>query len=558
MLGSDYLTRNPDGSSITTGAALAERLAFVVVHEVSHIRTYATGQFTLTATPGETFEACIPRARDNEGAARRQELEFMRDIERPAAEVGGTYTWASPTRLHPGAFTGPNPTLTEWFNSLEPASQADPHYVTAVLGTVIGQTQGSGSSTSYIQDWQTYCTGARATTGPSYPGTQTVVGEGSTFRLLDGSTGTVFQLSDGTRLTVTQQNGSTQVAQHHASGGLIFSSQQTLFDDGSVQRDFTRPNGVREQVSLDTTGQPTSLLITTPTGNNTQTVQNYTYNSAGQRTLQSTTTLQAFENGRAQETTTTPSGVTTVRSYDAPQDGADAVLAGTITTTPDGAGDMNRVVTLSVNGQALELIQTASAADLANGLQDGDYHTTQVNINGEPALNQALIARSIDDNYPSASDIIDHRASQGLANTVAAGDDANFFGTTASLVQVTGRVDWWNAPEVVRTAGSVSDIISLISALRSHRPLAIATAGANFLSHNSSNPEIAQLAAGFSGIGSLALWQMDLSDPEQRGSQNDTEFAMHSIAACAIFHWTGGLNDQHYRVQNDDTWRKAA
>ena len=84
---------------------------------------------------------------------------------------------------------------------------------------------------------------------------------------------------------------------------------------------------------------------------------------------------------------------------------------------------------------------------------------------------------------------------------VEAVDATNANGTTASLVQVTGRTDWWNDPAIGNLA---SDTVGLISALRSGRPLPIATAGFNFASHNFSDPAVANIAFALSGISNLA------------------------------------------------------
>ena len=60
-----------------------------------------------------------------------------------------------------------------------------------------------------------------------------------------------------------------------------------------------------------------------------------------------------------------------------------------------------------------------------------------------------------------------------------------------------------------------------------------------------SNPLVADPAK---GLRSLAGWD----------TQMDHLSAMHSIAAYAIFHWAGGVNNLQSRAVNDDVWRKAA
>ena len=174
---------------------------------------------------------------------------------------------------------------------------------------------------------------------------------------------------------------------------------------------------------------------------------------------------------------------------------------GTITDTPSGTGDLTRSIVTTVDGQPVEITQQASAADLANGQQPGDFTTTAVKINGEPAVNNDIIANVIDENYQSAIDIIEARDTGEFKNITEAGDATNPNGTTPSLVTITGRIDWWEDPAIGNLA---SDAVSLISALRGGKPLPIATAGFNLLSHSSSNPVIAELAGALSAVGSVA------------------------------------------------------
>ena len=211
----------------------------------------------------------------------------------------------------------------------------------------------------------------------------------------------------------------------------------------------------------------------------------------------SSSTLQTFDDASSLEITTKANGVVINSSFD-----TESQHAGTITDTPAADGSITRTIDLTVDDQPVHITQYASAHDLSNGEQPGDYTTTgTITINDRGAVNAALIANVIDETYASAKDIILARGTGEFTHIVEAGDATNPNGTTASLVQVTGRPDWWNDPAVIDLA---SDATSLISLLRGGTPLAIATNGVNFASHVFVDPAVAQIAFALSGISNLA------------------------------------------------------
>ena len=70
-----------------------------------------------------------------------------------------------------------------------------------------------------------------------------------------------------------------------------------------------------------------------------------------------------------------------------------------------------------------------------------------------------------------------------------------------ALTTLTGRTDWWNDSRVASLAG---DTVGLIAALRSGKPLPIATAGFSFAANQLNDPVLAEIAGALSGITSLA------------------------------------------------------
>ena len=226
----------------------------------------------------------------------------------------------------------------------------------------------------------------------------------------------------------------------------------------------------------------------------------------------------------------------TVSTNEKQIDGSGALLA-TITDTPDTTGGTTRTIDTTSDGQPIQLTQHASAAALANGEQAGDYSTTAITINGQPAVNSSLIAAVLDGAYPSAKDIILNRGTGEFTHIVEAGDPTNPNGTSASLAVVTGRSDWWNDPVIGAFA---SDTVSLISALRSGRPLPIASAGLNFASHNFNDPAVAQIAAALADASTLA----SLVDSIEKGDLGRILIDGGGVARTALGVYSNSLTQQ--------------
>ena len=300
--------------------------------------------------------------------------------------------------------------------------------------------------------------------------------------------GTVRLFQNGVIAPVTQYNpnGGVQNSYLNVDGKLIVNLVEPGAN-GGTKSTFTIKNADTGQVLAQTE-------VETSADKNTQTIA--TYNTQTQTWTGITNVKTTFDDGSYLFSSSTPDGKIVLKSVD-----TDGQLAGTITDTPDGQGGINRTVNTTTDGQPVQLTQHASAAALANGEQPGDYTTTAITINGQSAVNATLIGNVIDATYASARDIIMARGTGEFTHIVEAGDATNANGTTASLVQVTGRTDWWNDPAIGNLA---SDTVGLISALRSGRPLPIATAGFNFASHNFSDPAVANIAFALSGISNLA------------------------------------------------------
>jgi hypothetical protein len=136
-----------------------------------------------------------------------------------------------------------------------------------------------------------------------------------------GAQGTLVQTST----TTPDPDGSQNTIVRNGRGTTLYTSNVRYFDDDAGQSSLTEttyPNGRIETLATDTTGTPASLRITIPAGNNTETVDAYTFDASGQRVFRSSTTTETFydENGSSRiETVTIPFGgslVTTRQVYD--------------------------------------------------------------------------------------------------------------------------------------------------------------------------------------------------------------------------------------------------
>jgi Ca2+-binding RTX toxin-like protein len=130
--------------------------------------------------------------------------------------------------------------------------------------------------------------------------------------------GTITQTS----LTELQVNGIQSTTVRDGQGNTLSTANVQTYDDGSTNSTTTYPSGRSETLASNPDGSIASRITTTPTANNTEQIDSYTYDSAGRPTQQSSRTVQTFydENGqsRLETVTTYPNGVpTTVRNaYD--------------------------------------------------------------------------------------------------------------------------------------------------------------------------------------------------------------------------------------------------
>ena len=306
---------------------------------------------------------------------------------------------------------------------------------------------------------------------------------------------------------------------------------QTYKVGGITYVDFGNGN----QIAIDLTGRVASTKVevsasglpqTTHTGFD-QSKEIYGVNADGTRTV-----LSLNGDGIITGSALASAATASVTEYSSP-----GVVASTIAYARDGSGGTNRTIDTVVNGQPIEITQHASAASLANGEQPGDYATTAVKINGVAAVNNSIIAASIDEAYPSAKDIILNRGTGEFTHIVAAGDSGNADGTTPSLVTLTGRLDWWNDPRIGNIA---SDTVSLLSALRGGKPLPIATAGLNFASHHLADPAVAEIAAALSVVGNV----VDLVNALEKGDLGRILIDGGGIARSAITIYSNSLQQE--------------
>jgi Uncharacterized alpha/beta hydrolase domain (DUF2235) len=106
------------------------------------------------------------------------------------------------------------------------------------------------------------------------------------------------------------------------SGVKILRSFDTSGEFAGAVATTTYPNGRVETLASNADGTPANLHITIPAGNNTETVDAYTFDASGQRVFNSSTTTETFydENGQSRiETVTIPFGgslTTTRQVYD--------------------------------------------------------------------------------------------------------------------------------------------------------------------------------------------------------------------------------------------------
>jgi hypothetical protein len=377
-----------------------------------------------------------------------------------------------------------------------------------------------------------------------------------------------------TRTETPQSDGSFNFTEQNASGGITATGSIRYFDDPEGRSSIATTNYANGSQSITTTATDyTSRTVLTPNPTDPYSTTTTDRNAAGAITssvtvapaldasgnpiastysittrsgtgvVTSSSTRQVFDDGTLLDTQNYPDGGQALTSTGIDGSavtriyGADGQLTGTITTTPDGAGGSNRVVTTVVDGNAVQITQTASPAALFTGEQPGDYHTTSVTINGTPALNNPLIAGSLDDNYQSGNDIVRARGTGNLANIVTAGNPQDADGLRPSPAQVTGVPDWYNVPRIGSYAG---DLTSLLAALRSGNPLPIATAGANFLSHATSDPGISDIASFLSGAGSLNTFIKGV----ERGDLGGILLGGSGVARSALTIFQNGIEQE--------------
>lgn len=141
---------------------------------------------------------------------------------------------------------------------------------------------------------------------------------------------------------------------------------------------------------------------------------------------------------------------------------------------------------------------------------DGEAIVTAVTaINGQPPTNATQANAALQGNEITVDDLLNHPGR--VLPIIEAVDPSNPTGIVtppASALAGSGSInsidDLWSLLSSQKSVTFTNDAVSLISAIRSGQPLAIATAGFNMASHNfEGNPTVAAVAAAFSGVGSL-------------------------------------------------------
>jgi hypothetical protein len=203
-----------------------------------------------------------------------------------------------------------------------------------------------------------------------------------------------------------------------------------------------------------------------------------------------------------------------------------------------GSGNEFNAFVVSPTGPTTYTIETTVGGNgvTATGTKDatGNILLTGITeVNGQPpeSTTSAVTNAALTEAKLDVRDILVDPAR--VLPYVEAVDKTNPDGTTPSLVEQTGRPDWWNDPRI-GTLGS--DALSLLSAVRGGSPLPIFTATLNFASHQLADPAVGEIAAALSAVGSLK----GLIDGLERGDLGRILIDGGGIARSAVTIHSGG------------------
>ena len=321
---------------------------------------------------------------------------------------------------------------------------------------------------------------------------------------------TAFEVS-GDGLTQTASSYTWQ----SGSWTTLSTTVKTPSSDDSFSLTTTYPDGRVVEKTVGDDGKLFQTSTTTRTSLGSETVV-----TDGKGAIKYNVNRQTYDDGSAIEITTTPDGKVITKSYD-----TDGALAGTITDTPDGNGGFNRHISTVVDGKTLDVDQHIDASKLAEDTDhDGDFvdagdaDTTSVTIDGQDALYSDAIEDDIDAQYQDAEAIIAARNSGQLRQTVTAGDASDADGwedpsNTDIDIGTPGEPDWYETANAQSLGGSLTQIQNLIAALKSGKPLPIATSYFNVVAGLSGNADLIGINQGLGQLSSL----FNFADAIKRG-----------------------------------------
>jgi len=170
---------------------------------------------------------------------------------------------------------------------------------------------------------------------------------------------------------------------------------------------------------------------------------------------------------------------------------------------PDDAGGVNRSVEMMVNGKVINLTQHAGAATLSNGMQDNDFENTGLIVGGR---SNALVNAALQDANINAHDILLGRGTGELiqlATVIDPTDADGFKAAEGASTQPGKETAWYATAEAQEFGRTLTDVQSLLAALKGGSPLPVAVAVFNMAATATHSAELGTIGGSLSAAASL-------------------------------------------------------
>ena len=304
-----------------------------------------------------------------------------------------------------------------------------------------------------------------------------------------------------------------------------------IFDDGSSITSTSEISGTLTTVTTNDDGSlyKTEVTSLTPFGNETKVTD-------GTGTLVQAITRQGDDNGNTLVITTNADGSGTAQTFD----DTGAEIASASFNKTGGINGTTGTLTEDVNGRTVVLdvnFNDGGGDADGDGVMDRneagyDLHSsidlTGINsIGGQPVVNDSSLDAALNAANLDLADLWAGVSGGGVGSgtfnqLINAGDASNPDGYTRYTPPA--GVAWYQTPEAQQFGNTLTDIQSLLSALKSGQPLPIATSLFNLAAHLSNfsegggDPTLAGAASGLNLITSVLSFRNALNRGDALGS----------------------------------------